>query len=72
MSKKAGCVVSTEDGFIVEKCNGKIKKICVPGTRSVNGGFSVFGSGGNAGHDYPDIECYCMSEIKKKLRKAKK
>jgi len=70
--KIAGCVVKTENGFIVEECNGKIKKICIPGTRTKDGGFSIFGSGGNAGYGYPDVECFCMSKIKKKLRKAKK
>lgn len=72
MKKIVGCTVKIKNGFIVEACNGKIKKICVPGTRTKDGGFSIFGSGGSAGYSYPDLECFCISKIREKLRKAEK
>lgn len=73
MSEKiVGCVIKIENGFVVEECNGKIRKICVPGTRTKNGGFSIFGSGGNGGYGHPDLECFRMSKINEKLRKAEK
>jgi hypothetical protein len=66
-----GCKVKIKDGFIIEECKGKIKTICIPGTRSKNGGFNVFGNGGNAGYGYPDIECFSISKINEKIKKSK-
>ena len=50
----------------VKKVKKKITHVCVPGTRSKEGGVSIFGSGANGGHGHPDIECLPIEEIEEK------
>lgn len=68
----SGCRIEIEDGFIVERCGEEITKICIPGTTTIEGGFTVLGTGGNGGGGHPDIRCLCASEIREKMEEAGK
>ena len=71
------CRIEIRDGFIVRVCTSKegeekITHVCVPGTRSKEGGISIFGSGANGGYGHPDIECLPIEEIEEKIKKKVK
>ncbi len=72
LEKTNSCVIKTENGFIVNKCEDKTEAICFPIISSVNGGVNLFGSGVNGGYSYSNLKCIHMKKIKSKIERAKR
>ena len=71
LDKTNGCETKLVNGMIVSECEDKDDVICSFGTRTVGGGFQVFGNGLNGQEGYPDIECFSAKKIDKEIEKER-